>query len=44
MENTTPPEENLDDWDPMANDYFAPSNIYNLNPDDAEVILTGYSA
>lgn len=33
----------LDSWKPMADDFYSPSNLHGLDPDDAEVILTGYS-
>jgi len=36
-------EAALAKWKPMEEDYNSPTNRIGLNPDDEEVILTGYS-
>lgn len=35
--------DDLFKWNPMADDFYSHTNMYSLNPDDAEVVLTGYS-
>jgi len=40
---SAPNPDNLDGWNPMADHFYSPLNMYSLDPDDAEVILTGYS-
>ncbi|XP_067930588.1 uncharacterized protein [Watersipora subatra] len=36
--------DEIDEWNPMSDDFFSHSNMFSLNPDDAEVILTGYKS
>ena len=33
----------LSEWKPMKEAFYSHTNMYSLDPDDAEVILTGYS-
>ena len=43
MSPTSPTTQMMNDWDPMATDYFSTRNDYNLDTDDTEVAIQGYS-
>ena len=40
---TDPDLLELSEWKPMKEAFYSHTNMYSLDPDDAEVILTGYS-